>query len=229
MATFSVETRPVVTGRHLKTPVVLRDTREVGGVLFFRASKGDTGIVRLLAGHTWTSCRPLKKADIFDRITSARNRTVDDLIEPPAACDLGLDTSEDKPKKRRRVELANLPEVVLVRLPETDRVPAFEFKVIAGSGRDPLWLECSANVFNYIADVVAIDTEQDTDRMPSPGKEWSNDRGLSYEKARGAFRARLPSGKTKYFRESDYPDALSAARAFLASDGPAEPQAVDDA
>jgi len=59
----SLDFVPVVSGRHLKTPVHLRQSRTVQGIVFFQVLKSDHCIVRLLLGRADSSHRALAKAE----------------------------------------------------------------------------------------------------------------------------------------------------------------------
>ena len=102
MDQFQIETRMVVAGGGIREPIVLRDTKKVGDVNYFRAQRSDE-LSRLLSGTSRRKVRPLRNTNVFDVVKKLRHRIVEDIVHPPAQVDLGLDDDQpEQPRKYRR-------------------------------------------------------------------------------------------------------------------------------
>ena len=218
MSAFLIEKRTVVSGGKLKDPAVLKNIKVVDGIEFFKAIKGDPVLVRILTGACHRNQRVLKNHDLFCRLSQLRDATVEKLTNPLAKSDLGID-DDSHPLKRRKAcpLLINIPEVVEVALPPVDGHDGLSIRVLAGFGKDPLWLELSPSVLQYLTHVFDQRVHDD-DEPTVDGSENQGDKQLethiTYDQARKAYRVRY-KGTSKWFPISRGGDTLANARSYL--------------
>ena len=101
MDAITIETRIVVTGGHLKSPVVLAPghVQNVGDITFINLKKSDQLVCRLLAGECVSGTRQLTNTDIVEKLVDRRNKAynmVAEQSETGGKEDLGLDEPATK-------------------------------------------------------------------------------------------------------------------------------------
>ena len=123
--------------------------------VFFRVSKADPRIIRVLTGHGVGSERVLATTDIIEKLSMLRNKKREELIDHAVAPrggrmeDLGLgDEDIPVPPKRRRAVAAGIPDAMTIAAPSLDGVvKGLDMKVLVGVRNQALWVELiSANV-----------------------------------------------------------------------------------
>ena len=83
MVPVSITERPVVTGGILKdSTVTLMHTKKVDGKTFFRVSKSDREIERLMLGRVYTQQRVMQSAVVLDRMSQLRNAAAEAAANP---------------------------------------------------------------------------------------------------------------------------------------------------
>lgn len=207
MNPFCITRSPVISGGDLRDPAVLA-TRTVDGVDFFRLAKDDRTLSRILTGNSWRNGRPMRSSDVFANIRCLRDSQVDQIVNPPAAMDLGIE-DEQKPRKRSRISIDNVPDVIHVRLPPIDGHGSIDAKILKGVGRDALWIELTPETLGYLAVAVRVE-DADNDGDEEDGMKY-----ISFCQTRQAFRVRF-KGKHKWFPVSSSADALGEAKSHLA-------------
>lgn len=61
VAAMEIEYRPVVSGPHLSSPVQIKHAQTMNNMVFFKVTKSDPAVTRLLCGRCHQSERPLSK------------------------------------------------------------------------------------------------------------------------------------------------------------------------
>ena len=197
---------------------------------FFRLTKADPQVVRLLTGHGIGCTRQLARTDIIETLMAERERVREllidkqsDAVQKPPHDDLGIDAP--LPKKTRKASIAGaLPEEVTIDAPSVGDCDGKAMKVLLGElPLSPLYVELTSDNVEYLYKFVSVQIGAgqveprprskrcDEDKVETPASNivWAFDRG--------AFRARYRGDdgawKTKDFRpvESEEPAASSAA------------------
>ena len=206
MQPLTVELQPRVSGGILKDPVCLRQIIQIDGVVFWKANKCDAVVTRLLLGRAHQRERPLVKTNILETLSQLRNQRMLAILagNHEAQDDLGLDGPEVQ--KIAQSDLTKLPAIIEVDAPSIGDVGGMTVKVLTCMQHQPLWLELSSSIVVYLQR--ACDHQLNHgDIMPSrfkDDKHATEDNGVSWEGRRKSFRARMKTGKTKYFNVSDY-------------------------
>ena len=206
MQPLTVELQPRVSGGILKDPVCLRQTIQIDGVVFWKAAKCDAVVSRLLLGRAHQRERPLVKTNILETLQQLRNQRMLAILaaDGEAKDDLGLD-GPDVPKIHHS-DLSKLPAIIEVDAPSVGDVGGMTVKVLPSMQHQPLWLELSESIIVYLQRVCDHQLVHG-DILPNrvkDDKHATEDNGVSWEGRRNSFRARVKTGKTKYFNVSVY-------------------------
>lgn len=201
-------------------PFILRDVKTVSGREFFKAHKGDAALCRLLTGKSWGKDRPMTRIGVFSQLQGHRNAVVDRILNPPPAEDIGVAVENRPSRKRSRIAtIAGLPATIEVMVPGFDGIGDAAVHMLPGLGHDPVWIELTKEVIDYMARTVVVDLdrlhEHETPTKKSPDVGGATP-GLSYDCNRHAFRARC-KGVNKYFPEKCFDNAREEAKLWLES------------
>jgi hypothetical protein len=209
-----IEMRHVISAAHLKNPVLL-PTKEVESRTYFKVSKGDQQITRLLVQSKYQACdRPLSRTDVVERLVSLRNSAYHSLLMQPSDDDEGKeDLGLDGPPQPRKAAEVDLPASLIVQVPDVEGVLGIDMRIeLCKTRSSGLWVELTTDNINFLIAVVnrqiasgeikrqhARDRVDEDDRMDM--SEASA--GVSYSYKRSCVRARgVVEGKqaTKYFK-----------------------------
>ena len=216
MDAFSILTQLSVSGGHLKKPVVIPQTQTVAGTVFFKLTKADQSVTRMLVKVMKYGTRPLANTDVIEQLVAQRDakcRAWQEVSEASAEGkeDLGLDDSQRR-RKKRRVEL---PPTAVIVAPTIGDAAGTEMIVLAHQPGTALWVELTGRSIGYLVEAVDHQLTQGTIKRNHPGSRveetsrvsCTDIAGLSYSYARKAFRATAKSADnkpaTRYFREED--------------------------
>ena len=245
MTALSIKFEPVLSGGHFKEPIHIRNTKEVHGVLFWKAAKSDHVVTRMVFGKSETQQRPLSKTNVLETMQHNRNKAVESMIKALGGPkeDLGLDDIEDS-VKINKTDLDKLQSIIYIDAPNIGPVEGMKVRVLKGKSTKPLWLELSITVVEYLHKACSYQLSQEPVLRNRPHhKDVAGDPGVSWEDRRKAFRARRENGKVKYFLVKNYEvddDARNAAIEWVAGglgdeedlpclqDGPANLEASDE-
>ena len=162
MDQFQIETRMVVAGGGLREPIVLRDTKQVGDVKYFRAHRSDE-LSRLLTGTSRRKVRPLRNTTVFDVVKKLRDSSVETILHPPAQVDLGLDDDQpEQPRKKAKPADVKLPPFVVIKLPPIGDISETNTKVLT---EKHLYLELTSDVLGWLAAVVRQDKDGEEEHV----------------------------------------------------------------
>ena len=102
--------------------------------------------------------RPLTHSDLVEQLTSARDRTFDELAH--------INTSDGQrtrySQKDIRVKVASLPSMMTVNMPAMHGVNAYGIVMLASKRGSELWVELSNDNLTYLSDVVAAQIAEGT-------------------------------------------------------------------
>ena len=146
-----------------------------------------------------------------------RQEAVDRISNPPAVADLGIDADDEKPKKRAKLDLSQISDVITIQLPALDGGNCgVAAKVLKGVGRDPVWVELTSEVIGHLAALVRATKQQDADgdRLARDDGPQARAQHIAYCTQRGAYRVRY-MGTSKWFPTNRFADALHEAQSFL--------------
>ena len=211
MAALTIDHRPILSGGHLKEPVQLRHTTCVDGLIFWRVAKSDQVVLRLLWGRPHQTQRPLSKTNIVEKLSDLRNECIKNLAkaEDDAVDDLGLD--DDANSKSIKVDFNKLPSIIEIDAPTVGDAQGMRLKILPSKFHQPIWLELSIDVIEYLRKACWFQAEGDTISRNRPQHKATDDNiGVSWEERRQSFRARRVSGKCRYFSVKSYGDIESA-------------------
>ena len=213
MGGIAIETRTVVTGCHLKSPVTLSPghVQKVAGITLINLRKSDQLVCRLLAGECQSGTRQLTNTDILEQLVSRRNKAytmIAEQTEKGDKEDLGLDGPVSK-KRRTRVE--TMPITIDIDAPSCSMHMLHRMKILLFKPGSSLWVELTAENLQYLMDFV---TEQRSDAKspkgptlkPEDDRIRSDVKGISFSYTRTSWRASAKqNGKvvTKYFSIKD--------------------------
>ena len=201
---------------------------------YFKVSKSDPGIVRLLTGHGVGATRQLAHTNIVELLMKEREAQRDALTErieldganAPIE-DLGLDTP--CAKRRKGASKGALPEIVSIVGPSFGDVAGIPMKVIMSEfPLQPLYVELLPDNVEYMHAfaIAQIDAglvhrkapgieKPPEDKVPSPAK------GVVWVWDRNCFRARYKdadgANRTKDFRVQEGESAAQSSAADAAS------------
>jgi hypothetical protein len=227
-----IEMRHVITAAHLKNPVLL-PTKQVEGRTFFKVSKADHQITRLLVQSKYqASERPLARTDVVERIVRIRNSALHSLLMQPPDDDEGKeDLGLDGPRQPRKAAEVDLPASLIVQVPDVEGVPGIDMRIELCTTRSSgLWVELTTDNINFLIEVVnrqiasgEIKNQHARDRVDEDDRMDMSEAsaGVSYSYKRNCVRARTEvEGKqaTKYFKiEQDMSEAIDRAKAWSRS------------
>ena len=213
MADLTIEYRPVICGGGLKEPVCLRQVKQIDGMWFWRVSKADHVVNRLLMSSSERGERRLSRSDVLEQLQDLRNKRVDDIVNPKAAEDLRLDDECEvqQPRKKWKQALAECPPYVQIETPDIGDALSISVRVIPAPKTQPLWLELSVLVIDYLRKAIAHQVDDGSIKR-SRATYHSSHKGVSYDLTHKAFRARRPSdGSNKYFKQDKFENPEEAA------------------
>ena len=227
---LTIEYRPVISGGHLKFPIVLKNSQEVEGATYFRVVKSDNTIARLFLNdqedriHT----RPLSKTDIVEQVSSLRNSAYYSLLEDEADMnegkeDLGLDGPVDRVLRRNRPRksMDELPKVVTLSAPDIMDIAGVQMRVLMHKPGQALWVELTEANLNYFRLVIEqqiakgdIKRHHARDTVDATARVVTGSKGVSFSYKRSSVRVKSSAadGKTtnKYFKVKGDMDATVA-------------------
>ena len=213
MDQFQIETRMVVAGGGLREPIVLRDTKQVGDVKYFRAHRSDE-LSRLLTGMSRRKVRPLRNTTVFDVVKKLRDSSLETILHPPAQVDLGLDDDQpEQPRKRAKPADDKLPPFVVIKLPPIGGISETSTKVLTEKN---LYMELTSDVLVWLAAAVRQDKDDEEEHVDAePDDTQPLPKFVSYDPTRDAYRVRC-KGTQKWFPKSERcNDPLGEAIAFV--------------
>lgn len=210
---FTIDTRIVVAGGHLKSPVVLTPghVQKVGAATFINLKKSDQLVCRMLAGECVSGTRQLTNTDIVEKLADRRNKAynmISNKSEQGDKEDLGLDGPAPK-KHRARAE--PLPQTIDIDAPSCTMHVLHRMQILLTKPGTSLWVELTAENLQYLRDFV---TEQRSDchaqrkgALKQEDDRFRSDvKGVSFSYTRTSWRASAKrDGKvvTKYFSIKD--------------------------
>jgi hypothetical protein len=213
MEPFQIETRMVVAGGGLREPIVLRDTKTVCDVNYFRAHRSDE-LSRLLTGMSRRKVRPLRNTTVFDVVKKLRDSSIETILHPPAQVDLGLDDDQpDQPRKKAKPADIKLPPFVVIKLPPMGGVNETSTKVLTEKS---LYMELTSDVLVWLAAAVRQDKDHEEEHVDAePDDTQTLPKFISYDHTRDAYKVRC-KGTQKWFPKSERcNDPLGEAIAFV--------------
>lgn len=226
-----IENRPVISAGHLKTPMLL-STKVVDGFTYFRLSKSDQQITRLLVKEKFSPTdRPLSRSDVIERLVMLRNSAYHSLLmERPDDTeekeDLGLDAPPKKPRKPSEVDM---PASIVAEVPDVEGVEGVSMRMLLSNPKLPLWVELTVANLDFLIEVVNRQIASGVIKRVHPRDAVGEDErvqlgsehaGVSYSYKRSSIRARAQfDGRTatKYFKvqkPEDVDDAVKEAEAW---------------
>ena len=226
---ISVELRHVITVDHLKHPVLL-PTKQIDGRTFFKVTKADPQLARLLVQSKYKpKDRPLARTDVIDRIVRLRNAALHEiLVQPPDVEEGKEDIGIDGPRKARKVAEVVLPESLVGRIPDVEGVRGIDMRIELCTGRSwGLWAELTTENIEFLTKVVnrqiasgEIQHQHSRDRDDRMDMTMAS-AGLTCAYTRNAIRAvQNVEGKqvTKFFKiGDDVSEAIGRATAWSTS------------
>lgn len=226
---------PIISGGHLKKPVAIKFTRVMDNTTYFKVTKSDPAIARLLVAETisWSS-RPLSNTDILEQLIKLRDAAYYELASEPAEEgkeDLGL----DDPRPQKRISWgrgsSKLPAMVTLQAPDIEglgltKVP---LRVLLSKPGQPLWLELKHENLQYLIQAVSkqisegnIKRRHPRDELDQSSRVDSGVTGLTFDYTRQCFKAKKKmEGKvvaTKSFKPKeahDVDETIDEAKAWL--------------
>lgn len=239
MSELSIDYRPSLSGGHLEHGVQVSKTVCVAGTLFWKVSKSDHVVSRVVLGKSFSQARPLARTTILETLVKARNDRVLDLTRAldQASEDLGLDHD----LKTMKPDLSKLPDVISMLAPTVGGRQGMSMKVLPALPRQPLWLELSVDVVQYLHDVAVYQIEQE-EHAPDVADCTEPDLpiGVTFCRLRDAYRVRRvqhqdldeqPKKRCRYFPIAKYDSkdiAKHAAIEWHESGQPEQGLAMDD-
>lgn len=212
MAGYRIERVVSVIGDGMREPVILRDSRDVGGMTFVKLAKKDRACARLLLGRSSSDERQLAKTTIIESLISKRNAQVVSLQTPPPQEDLGLDDPQP-PCKKFKIDPTAFPDYLEIEAPPFPDIDGIKIKTLPAFGNATLWVELTSPVLEYLANVAKYQVATST---RSKRERQSSGAGVSFESRRQSYRARRASGECKYFSAKEYTDPSAAAADWAA-------------
>ena len=211
MEPFQIDTRMVVAGGGLREPIVLRDTKQVGDVKYFRAHRSDE-LSRLLTGMSRRKVRPLRNTTVFDVVKKLRDSSIETILHPPARVDLGLDDDQpEQPRKRAKPADDKLPPFVVIKLPPIGGVNETSTKVLTEKN---LYMELTSDVLVWLAAVVRQDKDDEEEHVHAELDDTHPfPKFISYDHERDAYKVRCKG--TQWFPKSASSDPLDEAISFV--------------
>ena len=227
---LTIEYRPVISGAHLKSPIVLKDSQEVEGATYFKVVKSDAMIARLFVKdqedriHT----RPLSKTDIVEQVSSLRNSAYYSLLEDEDEMnegkeDLGLDGPVDRVLRRNRPRksMDELPKVVTLSAPDITDIAGVQMRVLMHKPGQALWVELNEANLNYFRLVVEQQIEKGDikrhharDTVDASARVVTGSKGVTFSYKRRSVRVKSSNSDGKpmqrYFKVQDNMDATVA-------------------
>ena len=214
---FSIDYRPVISGGHLKSPIVIKHTQEVDGIKFMKVCKSDTAMSRLLVNEDTEAGRPLSMSDVLEQLVSRRNSAYNAILTQKLSGaeegkeDLGLDCA--KRRRQREHPEVSMPKVATLEAPDIEDVQGIPIKVILSKSGQALWVELSVEVLTYLRDAISMQISSGHVKRTHPGRDipveervTSDVKGVSYSYKRQSVRVRvLADGQPvqKYFKVKD--------------------------
>ena len=180
--------------------VTLLGIVEVEGTTYFKFTKSDHRVIRLMTGKSRVNVNPLTSSAFVDRLTEARNKALASLskeLQPEVVEeDLGLDKADP-------IDVSHLlPKYITIDTPEVDGV-SLRVKVLCNMPHKSLWIELSPEVLDHMRKAIAAATN---DEAEVDAKRSRAARGPYFDKDRNAYRVRHTRGdvlKIKDFRVTD--------------------------
>jgi hypothetical protein len=214
MDAITIENRIVVTGGHLKSPVVLAPghVQNVGDITFINLKKSDQLVCRLLAGECVSGTRQLTNTDIVEKLVDRRNKAynmVAEQSETGGKEDLGLD---EPATKKRRTTVEAMPLTIDIDAPSCSMHVLHRMKILLSKPGSSLWVELTAENVQYLRDFVAEQRSEanapQKEALPKldDGRIRSDVKGVSFSYTHTSWRASAKQdGKvvTKYLRIND--------------------------
>ena len=216
MEPFCFHDHVVVSGGGLREHVVLTSAKKMGDAKFVGLKSTDPAVYRMLAGTSWAKTR-LLVAPVIAMMSSLRQEAIDRIISPPVVSDLGIDANDERPKKRSKFDISQVPEIITIQLPPLDGCDVgVAAKVLKGVGRDVVWVELTAEVIGHIAEMVRTTkkTEGEGDQVADGDCQQTNVQHISHCIQRRAYRVRY-KGQSRWFPIDSFDDALHEAQCFL--------------
>ena len=216
MEPFCISEHVVVSGGGLREHVVLTSAKKIDDVKFVGLKSSDPAVYRMLAGTSWTKGR-VPIAPVIAMMSSLRQEAIDRIISPPVVSDLGIDADDEKPKKRSKIDISQVPAIITIQLPPLDGCDVgVAAKVLKGVGRDVVWVELTAEVIAHIAAMVRATKKNDDegDQLAEGDGQKTSVQHISHCIKRRAYRVRY-MGKSKWFSIDRCDDALHEAQCFL--------------
>ena len=217
---FRIKQVVAVIDSNMAHPFYLWNTKTYLGATYLCLAKGDQSLARLLSGQSAANCRLLGKTTIIESLVCARDKTIDELLNPPAKEDLGLNKKDARKRKASAIDIADLPENIMIMSPAIGDIAPMQLTVLTAKAGAPLWVELSPVNLAYLRKVVVYQIEHHDGRAKRPRhEETAGLQGVTYEAARKAYRARRPNGAQRYFSIKGGGDPKAEAAAWAAGVG----------
>ena len=213
-----------VTAPWLTSAVYIRELKEAMGRTFFKLTKSNDRVARLLVGKSSTDVRGLTPTTIVEAVADARSAKQAQIMaacssDPAEQESLGID---EPARKKAKVDFNMLLECAEVTI-DIDPVGSHRMFVLLGDG--PVWVEMTVATIDFLHDVAARQLQSAKTVPMDKGEAIDVAKGVVWVKARRAYRARYWCDETKKLKTKDFRAkgesdehmdlALDAAKSFI--------------